>query len=84
MACKLTKSTSAGVDFEGKTGDQVQLGASSDSWHCHIRTMEVYLVLRQQVLTVLVDNPVPRDLDDDTGKGMPFRRHRSVKHRCRQ
>lgn len=72
MACKLTKSSKAGVDFEGKTGDQVQLGVSSDSGGATIVSV-VYdgtalsapwkftLAAGNKFLTVLVDNPVPRD-----------------------
>ncbi len=72
MACKLTKSTKAGVDFEGKVGDQVQLGVSSDSGGATIvsavydgKTLTVpwkfTLSAGDKFLTVLVDNPVPRD-----------------------
>jgi hypothetical protein len=72
MACKLTKSTKPGVDFEGNTGDQVQLGVSSDSGGATIVSV-VYdgaalsapwkftLAAGNKFLTVLVDNPVPRD-----------------------
>jgi len=72
MACKLQRSSKLGIDFEGRTGDQVQLGVSSDSggativsavydgtpinppWNFPIRGGDKFL-------TVLVDNPVPRD-----------------------
>jgi hypothetical protein len=72
MACQLTKSTAPGVDFEGKAGGQVQLGVSSDSGGATIVSV-VYdgtslsapwkfaLSPGIKFLTVLVDNPVPRD-----------------------
>ena len=72
MACKLTKSTKPWVDFEGKTGDPVQLGISSDSKGATILSI-VYdgtvlsapwkftLAAGNKFLTVLVDNPVPHD-----------------------
>jgi hypothetical protein len=72
MACKLTKSTKPGVDFEGKVRDQVQLGVSSDSGGATIISA-VYdgtplstpwkftLSAGSKFLTVLIDNPVPRD-----------------------
>jgi len=72
MACKLTKSIKPGVDFEGKAGDQVQLGVSSDSGGATI-VSAVYdgatlsspwkftLSAGSKFLTVLVDNPVQRD-----------------------
>jgi hypothetical protein len=72
MACKLTKSTKPGVDFKGKTGDQVQLGVSSDSKGATIVSAvydgnplsapwKLTLAAGSKFLTVLVDNPVPRD-----------------------
>jgi hypothetical protein len=72
MACKLAKSTKPGVDFEGKTGDQVQLGVSSDSTGATIVSVvydgapqsapwKLTLASGKKLLTVLVDNPVPRD-----------------------
>lgn len=72
MACKLKKSTKAGVDFEGSVGDQTQLGISSDSAGAVIVAV-VYdgtqikspwsftLTAGNKLLTILVDNPVPRD-----------------------
>jgi len=72
MACKLTKSTKAGVDFGGNAGDSVQLGVSSDSGGATIIAV-IYdgnviaspwtftLLSGNKLLTVLVDNPVPRD-----------------------
>jgi len=72
MACKLTKSSEPNVDFVGKTGDQVQLGISSDSGGATIVTViydgkqidppsSITLVTGNKLLTILVDNPVPRD-----------------------
>lgn len=72
MACKLTKSSKANVDFEGKTDDVVNLAISSDSGGATIVTV-IYdgsqidppsnftLVAGNKLLTILVDNPVPRD-----------------------
>src|SRR5258708_2371254 len=72
MPCKLTKSTKPSVDFEGNIGDQVQLGVSSDSGGATI-VAAVYdgttlpaswnfsLSAGKKFLTVLIDNPVPRD-----------------------
>jgi len=72
MACKLTKSTKPGVDFEGTDGDEVQLGVSSDSGGATI-VAAVYdgvplsapwqftLAAGDKFLTILIDNPVPRD-----------------------
>lgn len=72
MACKLAKSARAGVDFEGKSGDQLQLGVSADSGSATIVSVvydgnalsapwKVTLAAGNKLLTVLVDNPVPRD-----------------------
>jgi len=72
MAWKLTKSSKPEVDFEGKTRDQVQLGVSSDSGGATIVAViydgnavsapwKVTLAAGIKLLTVLVDNPVPRD-----------------------
>ena len=72
MACKLTKSSKPNIDFEGNAGDKVQLGVSSDSGGATI-VAAVYdgntlsapwqftLGAGNKFLTVLVDNPVPRD-----------------------
>jgi hypothetical protein len=72
MACKLTQSPDAGVDFDGNAGDQVQLGISSDSGGATIISViydghqlaapwKVTLSAGNKLLTVLVDNPIPRD-----------------------
>jgi hypothetical protein len=72
MACKLSESKKPKVDFEGKTGDQVQLGVSSDSKGATIVSVvydgnilsapwKVTLAAGKKFLTVLIDNPVPRD-----------------------
>jgi hypothetical protein len=72
MACKLTKSSKPGVDFEGKIADQVQLGVESDSHGATIVSVvydgtalsapwKVTLAAGTKFLTVLIDNPVPRD-----------------------
>jgi hypothetical protein len=72
MACKLQKSTKPDIDFEAKTGDQVKLGVSSDSGGATIVSVVyggtsitspwVFTVASgKKLLTVLVDNPVPRD-----------------------
>jgi hypothetical protein len=72
MACTLTKSTKAGVDFEGSTGASVQLGISSDSGGATIIAViydgnsivspwKFTLSTGNKLLTVLVDNPVPKD-----------------------
>ena len=72
MACKLRKSTKPDVDFEANTGDQVKLGVSSDSGGATIVSV-VYdgnaisspwvftAAAGKKFLTVLVDNPIPRD-----------------------
>jgi hypothetical protein len=77
MACKLTKSTKPGVDFEGKIGDEVQIGIASDSGGALI-VAALYagtalaapwkFTLKAgtpnkptPLLTVLVDNPVTKD-----------------------
>jgi hypothetical protein len=72
MACKLAKSQKSGVDFEGNAADQIQLGVSSDSAGATI-VAAVYdgttlaapwkfaLTVGSKFLTVLVDNPIPRD-----------------------
>jgi len=70
--CKLTQSSKPGIDFDGKTGDQVQLGVSSDSGGATIVAVvydgtvlsapwKVSLATGDKFLTILVDNPVPRD-----------------------
>ena len=72
MACKLAKSTKPWVDFEGKAGDQVKLGVTSDSGGAVITSVvydgaslsapwTVTLSAGKKILTVVVDNPVPRD-----------------------
>jgi hypothetical protein len=62
MACKLRKSIKPGVDFEANTGDQVKLGVSSDSGGAPISSPWVFTVAAgTKFLTVLIDNPVPRD-----------------------
>jgi hypothetical protein len=72
MACALRKSTKSGVDFEGSVGGKVQLGVASDSGGAIIIAViydgksinspwNVPLVAGNKLLTVLVDNPVPRD-----------------------
>jgi hypothetical protein len=72
VACKLTESTKSGVDFSGKTGDQIQIGVTSDSGgavivsaiynHVHLAAPWMFtLVQGNHRLLVLVDNPVPRD-----------------------
>lgn len=72
MGCKLKKSTKPDVDFEGNVGEQVQLGISSDSGGAAIIAV-IYdgnqinspwnfaLTGGNKLLTILVDNPVPRD-----------------------
>lgn len=72
MACKLTKSDKPRVDFEGTAGEQVKLGIDSDSGGAII-VAAIYagkqisdpwkftLVSGNKLLTILVDNPVPRD-----------------------
>ena len=72
MACKLTKSTKPDVDFGGSVGDTVQLGIASDSGGAVI-VAAIYngnpitapwnftLATGNNLLTVLVDNPVARD-----------------------
>jgi hypothetical protein len=72
MACKLTKSSKPNIDFEGNTGDKVQLGVSSDSKGATIVSVvydgnpvpapwQFTLGAGNKFLTVVVDNPVPRD-----------------------
>lgn len=71
MGCKLRKSSRPGVDFEANTGDQIKLGVSSDSggativsivYNTTISSPLVFTVAPgKRFLTVLVDNPVPRD-----------------------
>lgn len=72
MPCKLRKSTKPGIDFEGTLPAQVQLGISSDSGGATIVAV-IYdgtnipapfafpLSLGVKLLTVLVDDPVPKD-----------------------
>ena len=72
MACTLKKSAESGVDFEGSVGGRVQLGITSDSGGAAIIAV-IYdgtqinspwnftLTAGNKLLTVLVDNPVPRD-----------------------
>lgn len=72
MACTLSKSTKAGIDFEGTTGNSVTLGISSDSGGATIVAViydaanvpspwKFALKSGVKLLTVLVDNPVPKD-----------------------
>ena len=74
MACKLTKSTGASrLILKERPGDQVQLRGLIGLWRCDDRVGRLrwrYLFLALEVhapsagskfLTVLLDNPVPRD-----------------------
>ena len=72
MSCQLRKSTKPGIDFEGNVPGSVQLGISSDSGGATIVAL-IYdgaavpapwtfkLKAGPKLLTVLVDNPVPKD-----------------------
>ena len=72
MACKLNKSTKPGIHFEGKAGERVQLGVSSDSGGATIVSVSYdgsqlsspwtfALAAGTKFLTILIDNPVPQD-----------------------
>lgn len=72
MPCALKKSTKPMIDFEGSIGANVKLGVSSDSGGATIVAV-IYdgnsvnapwtfaLTAGTKLLTVLIDNPVPRD-----------------------